>query len=194
MRSTGIIAFFLFILTLMLVLAPTIAMAQEKETQKNGTTVEAWRQALPPETETQLPVEETVEVSPSLPSKDDIRKTLLALELAWMESLRVRDADSLSQIISGDFTFTSPRVIDGLDRVKYLESVLGDLKLTSYEFNRTTVRLFGRTAIVSGLLKQKATMKGEDWGGNYLVTDVWISREGTWRVVSRHESLLQDQK
>lgn len=193
MRSTGT-TFFLFIWTLMLVLAPTIAEAQEKEKQKSGTTVEAWRQAFPPETETQVVAEEIPEVSPSLPSKDDIRKTLLSLEQAWMESLRVGDADSLSQIISGDFTFTSPRVIDGMDRVKYLESALRDLKLTSFEFNKTTVRLFGRTAIVSGLLKQKATVKGEDWGGNYLITDVWISRGGNWQVVSRHESLLQEQK
>jgi len=178
--------------TLMLAVTPTgIATAQEK--QKPGTTIDAWRRALPPETEAPRPAKEIPEVASLLPSSDETRKILLSLEQSLMESLKVGDADSLRQLISGDFTFASPRAIDVKDRTKYLEYALRDLKLTSYEFEKTTVRLFGRTAIVNGLLKQKATVKGEDWGGNYLVTDVWISRDGTWRVVSRHESPLPKQ-
>jgi hypothetical protein len=56
------------------------------------------------------------------------------------------------------------------------------------------VRLYGRTAVVSGRLKQSATVAGEDWGGSYLITDVWVSRDGFWRVVSRHASLLPGKK
>jgi len=195
MRSRiQIFSLFLWTLPFFFAWTTTIATAQEKDKQKPGTTVDAWRQALPPEAEVQKPVEEIPEVISSLPSTDEIQKTLLSLEKRWMDSLRVGDADSLAEIISGDFTFASPRAIDVMDRVKYLEHALRDLKLISYEFDKTTVRLFGRTAIVSALVKQKATMKGENWGGNYVVTDVWISRNGSWRVVSRHESLLNEQK
>ncbi len=190
MNLTKIHTFTLFFWALMLVFAPTSARSQESEKPKPGTTVDAWRQALPPETEAPGPVEEIPEVAASPPSSVETRKTLLLLEQTLMESLKVGDADSLSQIISSDFMFASPRIVDFMDRNKYLEYALRDLKLTSYAFDKPTVRLFGRTAVVSGLLKQKATVKGEDWGGNYLVTDVWISREGNWRVVSRHESPL----
>ncbi|MEP6911282.1 MAG: nuclear transport factor 2 family protein [bacterium] len=180
----------LITLTLMWGVAPTIvATAQEK--QKPSTTIDSWRQALPPEAEQ---AEEMPGVAASLPSNDETQKTVLSLELRWMDSLRVGDADSLSQIVSSDFTFASPRAINLKDRIKYLEYALGDLKLTFYEFEKTRVRVFGRTAIVSGLLRQKATVKGEDWGGSYLITDVWLNREGTWRVVSRHESPLPEQK
>jgi hypothetical protein len=108
-----------------------------------------------------------------------------------MDSLKVHEADSLSEIISADFMFASARIVDLKDRQSYLEFALRDLRLTDYEFKKTAVRSFGGTAILSSLLKQKATMKGENWGGNYLVTDVWLSRNGLWRIVSRHESLLQ---
>ena len=175
---------------LMCAFFPTIiATAQDKE--KPGTTVDTWRQSLPPEAEAQSEAEEMPGVASSLPSDDETQRTLLSLERMWMDSLTAGDADTLGQIVSGDFTFASPRVLDVKDRIKYLEYALRELKLTSYEFDKTTVRLFGRTAIVSGLLKQKATLKGEDFGGNYLITDVWISRGGNWRVVSRHESPLQ---
>lgn len=193
MKSRRIQSFSLFLWMLAGAVSPTvIATAQEKE--KPGTTIDAWRQALPPETEAQRSVEEIPAAVPSLPSDDETQKTLLSLERRWMESLKVGDADSLSQIISPKFTFASPRAIDVKDKIKYLEYALRDLKLTSYEFDKTTVRLFGRTATVTVLLKQKATVGGEDWSGRYLVTDVWISRDGSWLVVSRHESPLPEQK
>lgn len=188
--------FYLFVLVIVNLIGADSSplVAQEKEKQKPGTTVDAWRQSLPRESQAPEPAEGTPDPPPSLQSNAEATKTLLALERLWMDSLKVGDADSLSQIIFGDFAFVSPRMIDGKDRVKYLEYALRDLKLISYEFDKITVRLFGKTAIVTGLLKQNATMKGEDWGGNYLVTDVWINRNGTWRAVSRHEDRLKEQK
>jgi hypothetical protein len=32
------------------------------------------------------------------------------------------------------------------------------------------------------------------WGGNYLFTDVWVSRDGAWQVVSRHLSTLTEKR
>ena len=194
MKSTKIFVVF-FTWALICAFSPTkMATAQDSERQKPGTTVDAWRQSLPPEVESQSQAEETSGLNPSLPSDNENQKNLLSLERVWMDSLKAGDADTLGEIISGDFTFASPRVMEVKDRIKYLEYALRDLKLTSYEFDKTTVRLFGRTAIVSGLLKQKATVKGEDRAGNYLITDVWISRGGNWRVVSRHESPLPEQR
>ena len=190
MKSTRIL-FALFIWMLMCTVSPTIVVTAQ---DKPGTAVDTWRQSLPPEAEAQGEAEEIPGVASSQPANGETQKTLLSLERLWVDSLRAGDADTLAQIISDDFTFASPRVIDLKDRIKYLEYALRELKLTSYEFDKPTVRLFGRTAIVSGLIKQKATVRGADWAGNFLITDVWISRGGNWRVVSRHESPLPEQK
>ncbi|MCM3874664.1 MAG: nuclear transport factor 2 family protein [Pyrinomonadaceae bacterium] len=192
MKSTRIRFFALFTWVMICAVSPTIiAIAQDNQNQKSGSTADAWRQSLPPEAEAQSQPEDMTVVAPSSPSDDETKMTLLSLERMWMDSLRAGDADTLSQIVSGDFTFASPLVLDVSDRTKYLEYALRELKLTSYEFDKTTVRLFGRTAIVSVLLKQRATVRGKNWVGSYLITDVWISRGGNWRAVSRHESLLQ---
>ncbi len=186
------ISFYALVLTLILLgTGASTVLAQEKEKPKTGTTVDAWRHSLPPESEAQPAGEEMPDGSAVLQPKAEATKMLLALERLWMDSLKVGDIDSLGQIISDDFALVSPRMLDGKDRVKYLEFALRDLKLTSYEFSKTTVRLFGKTAIVTGLLKQNVLSKGEDWSGTYLVTDVWINRNGTWRAVSRHEDRLK---
>jgi len=195
MRTVRLAFFFSFISATTLVssfLSPLSVAGQDKP--KPGTTVDAWRQSLPSDAEARTPVEETAEAVASSPSVAETKKVLLDLERRWMDSLKVGDGDSLDQILAADFAFASPRIIEGRDRTKYLEHSLRDLKLASYELDKTTVRLFGRTAIVSGRLKQKAAVNGEDWSGDYLFTDVWINREGVWRAVSRHESAIKEQK
>lgn len=192
--------FFTFCVQLLILVAALAAsvIAQEsvnKEAKKSpASTVDAWRQALPPEAETAMPSEEAANVAPRS-SRVESEKNLLTLERKWVEALKLHDASTLSQIIADDFTFVSPQLAGaGGDRAKYFEHVLRDLKLTSYELDELTVRVYGRAAVVSGKLKQKAAMTGEDWSGTYLVTDVWVNREGTWRAVSRHSSLLPEKK
>ena len=195
MRSMRI-NFLLFTWMVICAVAPSLtATAQDKEKPKPGTTIDSWRQALPAEAETPAPAEEMPGDASSSASGDETRKTLLALEQRLMESVKMRDADSLSLIVASDFTFANPRLaVRRSDRSGFMQHALGDMKLTSFEFDKTTVRVFGRTAIVSGLLNQRASVAGEDWSGTYLLTDVWISRDGVWRVVSRHESPLHQKK
>lgn len=173
---------------------PISAAAQDKgkEGQKPATsTVDAWRQALPPQTETVETPEASSAVTPQQTTREASEKMLLALERKWMGALQQRDASALSQIISPDFTLVSPRLVVNVgDRDRYFQHAMRDLSLTSYDFEDLTVRLYGRTALVSGRLKQTANVAGEDWGGAYLFTDVWINRDGIWQVVNRHTSLL----
>jgi ketosteroid isomerase-like protein len=174
------------------------AAAQDKvkEAQKPAAgTVDAWRQALPPQAETEGAPEASVPVAQQRATREVTEKALLALESKWMGALQQRDASALSQLVSDDFTLVSPRlVVKAGDRDKYFQHAMRDLTLTSYEFEGLTVRLYGRAAVVSGRLKQSAGVAGEDWGGNYHFTDVWVSRDGTWQVVSRHLSQLPEKR
>lgn len=198
MRETRTRFLIFFIGALLLAAAPQVAVtAQQKgkeaQTPANDSTVEAWRQALPPEAEAARPAEGTTTDTQPPASREEVEKSLLTLELKWMEAVKLRDASALSQIISDDFALVSPRLVVAVgDRTKYFEHALRGLNLASYEFEGLKVRLYGRTAVVSGRLKQSATVAGEDWGGSYLITDVWVSRDGFWRVVSRHASLTSE--
>lgn len=35
-----------------------------------------------------------------------------------------------------------------------------------------------------------AVVNGHEWGGEVLVTDVWVRERGAWRVVARHTSQI----
>ncbi len=187
-----------FAATLILVASSVSAAAQDKGKEagkpSNGT-VDTWRQALPPETETTGSPEASATVTRQRDSREATEKTLIALERKWMEALQQRDASTLSQLISDDFTLVSPRLVIAVDeRERYFQHAMRELTLNSYEFEGLTVRLYGRTAVVVGRLKQSANATGEDWGGTYLFTDVWVNRDGTWQVVGRHMSPLPTER
>jgi len=199
MRDTRTRFFTNLLGALLLAYVPFAVTAQEKgkEAQKlpSGGTLEAWRQALPPEAETEKPAEAAMAEAQPRASREEVEKSLLALERKWMEALKLRDASALTQMLSDDFTLVSPRlVVDVGERDKYFEHVVRDLNFASYDISGLKVRLYGRVAVVSGQVKQSATVAGEDWGGSYLITDVWVSRDGFWRVVSRHASMLPGAK
>lgn len=197
MRRTPTRLFTIFAAALTVAATTFTAAAQDKgkETQKPATgTVDAWRQALPPEAETARE-EASAPGAPPTVSREASEKALLALERRWMGALQQRDASALSQLVSDDFTLVSPRlVVVAGERDRYFQHAMRELSLTSYELEGVTVRLYGRAAVVSGRLRQSATVGGEDWGGSYLFTDVWVSRDGAWRVVSRHASPLPPEK
>jgi ketosteroid isomerase-like protein len=198
MREVSTRFFIIFTATLILVASTITAAAQEKgkEAQKPAAgTVDAWRQALPPGAEAEAAPEAAAAVAQQRDARAANEKALLALERKWMGALQQRDASALSQLVAADFTLVSPRLsIAAGDRDKYFQHAMRDLTLTAYDFEGLTVRLYGRAAVVSGSLKQSASAAGEDWGGSYLFTDVWVSRDGAWQVVSRHVSLLPPEK
>jgi ketosteroid isomerase-like protein len=175
---------------------PSAAQDKGKETQKPATgTVDAWRQALPPQAETDATADASAPVTRQRESREATEKALLALERKWMGALQQRDASALSQLVSEDFTLVTPRLVFAPgDRDKYFQHAMRDQSLASYDFEGLTVRLYGRTALVSGRLRQSASVAGEDWGGTYNFTDVWVSRDGAWQVVSRHTSLPPPEK
>ena len=193
----GSLTFFAASLILTGLSIPAAAQEKEKEGPKPAaSTVDAWRQALPPQAEIgDTPEESAAATQQQRVTREATEKSLIELERKWMASLQQRDASALSQIISADFTLVSPRLVTAAgDRDRYFQHAMRELNLTSYDFDEVTVRTYGRTAVVSGRLTQSAAVAGEDWGGTYLFTDVWVSRDGTWQVVSRHASPLTTQK
>jgi hypothetical protein len=42
--------------------------------------------------------------------------------------------------------------------------------------------------MVRARYRQQATVAGQDRSGAFLLTDVWVRRDGRWQVVTRHSS------
>jgi ketosteroid isomerase-like protein len=48
----------------------------------------------------------------------------------------------------------------------------------------------GDVVVAHGRVNQRATAEGREWHGTFLVTDVWVRRDGRWQLVARHGSAL----
>jgi ketosteroid isomerase-like protein len=125
-------------------------------------------------------------------SSDDIEATLKQLETEWETAEAAFDADTVARIMSDEWVGTEP---DGTRHRKNEE--LSDLRehkgtLTSFRMDPIAVTVFGETAIVrAGSLQQGTGPGGDDASGYYVWTDVFIRRNGVWKVVASHTSRIE---
>lgn len=124
--------------------------------------------------------------------QDEIKR--LAHE--WLDAIQRRDRATLDRILADDFVLAGWQ-LDGrlADKQFYIEDCLKpvDVRQGSYEFDRWTIRFYGELALVNCVLKIHALVEGHDWGGEFLISDVWSRDQGNWQVLARHSSAIVKQ-
>ena len=118
----------------------------------------------------------------------------LHLEQAWMDALADQDTVQLQSLLGAEFTIVgagSTAQEPPGTRDRWLSNAM------RFRWPRHTVRLLGvrplgATAVVQAVLTatfppRSITPEGGEI--TFLVTDVWVEREGRWQVVARHASL-----
>jgi ketosteroid isomerase-like protein len=117
----------------------------------------------------------------------DTKQTLIDLQREWMDAWRRDDRARLEEILAPEFTLTSARTDRLVDRTEWLR-LLETTRSESFEYSDFLVQVFGDAAVVKSRLTQVATVGGQPWNATFMVTDVWIRRDGRWQVVARHSS------
>ena len=113
---------------------------------------------------------------------------LIRLQNEWMDAWQRRDQDALESIIAPEFTLTSARSDRLVSREQWLDIALHRAAVEWYRYEDFHVTVFGDAAVVKSRATQKATVDGADWSESFLLTDVWVGRDGRWQVVARHSS------
>jgi ketosteroid isomerase-like protein len=114
---------------------------------------------------------------------------LKQLEQDWAKASLAKDANRIRQIEAADYKFVMP---DGKMRTR--EEDLAALAKTTFSENNVMdldVRLYGDTAVVTGLAQIKGSEEGKDISGSYRFTDVWVKRDGNWQAVNTTAAKLQ---
>ena len=109
----------------------------------------------------------------------------------WLDAARRRDRVALDRILADDFVISGWQPEGRLaDKQFYIEDCLKpvDIQQGSYHFDRWRVRVYGETVVVNCVLDIRAVVNGHEWGGEVLVTDVWVRDRDAWRAVARHTS------
>ena len=117
----------------------------------------------------------------------DDERALIDLQNEWMAAVQRLDYGRLEEILAPEFTLTSARTDELVDRSVWLR-LLDQVRSESFEYSDFRVQLFGDAAVVKSRLSQVATVGGKSWNATFMLTDVWIRRGGRWQVVARHSS------
>ena len=118
-----------------------------------------------------------------------VEQELVKMENEWARAWQLPDPSALENIIADDFTLISSRSKGEItNKRQYIDSTLKLVRGDGYSFERMNVRVYGDTAVITAQFQQNATFAGHDWSGEFLLTDVWVKRDGRWQVVARHSS------
>jgi ketosteroid isomerase-like protein len=113
----------------------------------------------------------------------EVERELRHKSTEWVEALVRRDIATLDRLMADDCTFTYP--LEGDTKQQFIADVeSGDLAVESMTRENVEVRIYGHTAVVTGLDTAKWRYRGHDIMGYYTTMVVYAEREGLWQVVT----------
>lgn len=172
---------------------------EKKEGDKPQTaTVDAWRQSLPENEQIMnappaAVMEESRDNVETRETAAETEKRILDLEQRFTEALKQRDSAALKYLLADDFVPAGAGITGAQpNKDRFIELAQKNLDFKSYVAEKTTVRLYQRTAVVTIQYKQQpaATGSAAATGGGFIATDVWVKRGKLWQAVSHHISQL----
>ncbi|MGZ3562493.1 MAG: nuclear transport factor 2 family protein [Vulcanimicrobiaceae bacterium] len=115
---------------------------------------------------------------------------VLAVEQQWIAANKTHDTGALERILADDFLDTSNT---GTLRTKadLLKSPAAPPPANE-QFSNWSVRVFGDTAIVTGLNTVSGTTpQGQSYTARVRFTDVFQKQQGTWRAIGAQEAVVR---
>ncbi len=118
-------------------------------------------------------------------------KEVLAAMDAWKQATMKKDGAALDKLLHPDLTYSHS---SGMTQTKadVIKSVTtGKATVESIEFSDTTVRVYGKTALVKGVVDLKNVTDGKMTPAHLTILHVWIKGPQGWQMVARQATKLQ---
>ena len=112
-----------------------------------------------------------------------MQEELLKLENDFARAVTNNDADAVAGFLADDWMIVDP---DGglIDKARFLGVIKsGVLSHESMESEDLRVRLYGNTAVVTGLTTTKGKFMGQDFSSCERATDIFVKQNDRWQCV-----------
>jgi ketosteroid isomerase-like protein len=112
-----------------------------------------------------------------------VEEELLKLEKEFARAIVKNDAEAIGQFLADDWVIIDA---DGgiIDKARFLGVVeSGALTHEMMESDDVEVRIYGDSAVVSGLTRTKGKFMGQDFSTQERATDVFVMQNGRWQCV-----------
>jgi ketosteroid isomerase-like protein len=113
-----------------------------------------------------------------------------ALDQKRFDAMTKNDLDTLGTLLADDLTYHhSSGSAD--TKAAYIETLrTGKTRYHTIEPSEVKVRVYGNTAIVTGLAKLSFTSNGQVTNTQLRYTDVWVQKGKAWQMVSWQSTRL----
>jgi ketosteroid isomerase-like protein len=112
-----------------------------------------------------------------------MEEELLKLENEFARAVASNNADALDRLLADDWIIVEP---DGsiIDKPRFLEVIRsGALSHESMKSTDLKVRVYGNTAVVTGLTTSKGKFMGQDFISCERATDIFVKQADRWQCV-----------
>ncbi len=111
---------------------------------------------------------------------------LLKLEKEFAEAIVKNDLEVIGRLVIDDWIIIGP---DGeiLDRARFFDVIKsGALTHNTMESDDFRVRIYGDSAVVTGITRTTGKFMGQEFSTQERATDVFVKRDGRWQCVLTH--------
>jgi ketosteroid isomerase-like protein len=138
----------------------------------------------------------TAPASPTIAGPRDnnqaVEAIITQLEQKWAAAIVNKDTAALERLLAKEFSGTTPAA-----HTYSREMAIGDIKSGLYvvsmmDLDEISVNVFGNTAVAFTSQNEISRYGDEDFSGHYHYTDVWVKRNGEWKVVASHGSRFDE--
>jgi len=116
----------------------------------------------------------------------NIEQEFRDLDRGWVAAYLQGDAELFDRIWIEGFIFTFPFGQCANKAQEVANIKCGDLAFESLSTDNMNVRLYGKTAVMTGRLMINGRNKDQDISGQYNYTNVLGMKRGAWQIVASH--------
>ena len=115
-----------------------------------------------------------------------VEEELLKVEKAFAEAIVKNDLEGIGRLVTDDWIIIDPNG-EIVDRARFFEVIKsGALTHEMMESEDFRVRVYGDSAVVTGVTRTKGKFMGQEFSTQERATDVFVKRDGRWQCVLTH--------
>ena len=125
-------------------------------------------------------------------SSKTAQQQIIDLEKSFAASIMTQDTLQTKMFLAD--TYFLAYAVQGMPNIQIVPrqtwlTILKDYYVTeSFTIDDIKVNVFGNTAVAMLLFTQKATVRGQDRSGQFVLTDIWYKGNKDWLIAERHSS------
>jgi len=117
---------------------------------------------------------------------------ILRVEQTWCEAFRTNNADTIAAIEDEDYTLTNSRAEVSTRADDIVQAKAHAIEYSKFYSHDQNVRLYGDTAIVTGITSLEGISGDKPFKLDLRFTDILVRRDGKWKAVAGHVTRVEE--